>query len=161
MKGLDRFSRIENGVLKFIACFCVFGVPVLSIFVVDALFLRELEPIIRYPLLLVSTVILSIIIFALGFMIEGFFESIRNVLGLKPFSEIDKEAEHQLLELEVRKEEGKYDWFVALDASEQRYKIYLFQERQLNELKTISTIVIIILSALAGLGLGYVLKDLF
>lgn len=93
MKQLDRFSRFENGVYQLLAYFIIWGAPLLAIFLVDAFFLKELSPFIRYPLWTVLYVVGIILGLAVAGSVEEFFASVRKRLGMKPLRELEAEAE--------------------------------------------------------------------
>ena len=161
MKQLDGFSRFENGVYQFLAYFIIWGAPLLAIFIVDALFLKGLSPFIRYPLWAVLGIVGMILGLAVASPVEEFFTTVRKKFGMKPLREIEAEITDQRTEAELAAEERKERWFTERPESEQRYSLYLLQQRQLARLNDIHTSIEIVKFLLIGVVAFYVVSRFF
>ncbi len=102
MKKYDLFSRFENNVYNICAFLFLIGLPLFSlssIYILDTLYLRELSPLLRYPLWVLSAIIVFVIGFVIGFILLGIvdesFHRIRKIFGMKSLSEIDREIAYE------------------------------------------------------------------
>lgn len=162
LKQLDRFSRFENAVYQLLAYFIIWGgAPLLAIFLVDAFFLKELSPFIRYPLWAILGLVGMILGFAVAGSVEAFFTGIRKTFGMKPLREIETEMADQRGEAELNAEERKLRWFTERPDREQRYMLYLLQQQQLARLTEIRASIEIIKLLLIGVLAFYVISRLF
>ena len=156
MRQLDRFSRIENGVYKVLAYYITWGAPLLTIFLVDAFFLTELSPFIRYALWAVLGIVGMILGIVLMGPVQDFFVGIRKTFGMKPLGELEAEIAHEHTEAELSADERKARWFKERSESEQRYSLYLLLQRQLARLDDIHASIEIIKLLLIGFLVLYV-----
>lgn len=161
MKQLDGFSRFENGVYQLLAYFIIWGAPLLAIFLVDAFFLKELSPFIRYPLWAVLGIVGMILGLAVAGSVEEFFAGVRRKLRMKPLREIETEIADQRAEAELAAEERKQRWFTERSETEQRYNLYLLQQRQLARLNDIHASIEFIKFLLIGVLAFYVVSRFF
>ncbi len=160
MKQLDRFSRFENAVDYLLAYFVILGAPALAVFLADDLLLKELSPFIRYPLLGVvgmTALLLSIPVLA---SVEDLFTWFRKTRGMKPLWSSMNEITEERTEYELAAEERRREFFTHRPDAEQRYSIYLLQQKELRRLDDIHTSVEVIKFVLIGVVGGYVLSRL-
>jgi hypothetical protein len=137
MKHLDRFSRFEKNIYLFFAVFVIWAAPLLAIFLVDAFFLKELSPFIRYPLWAGLYIVGILVGVAIGSYVEDFFDSVRKIFRMKPLKDIEAEISEEREKAELAMEERKERWFTECSESKQRYSFYLLQQQQLSRLNDI------------------------
>ena len=151
MKNLDLFSRFENAIYVVLAYFIIWGAPLLVIFLVDVLFLKELSPFIRYPLWAGLGIIGLGIGFAVSGYIEDFFAGIRKIFGMKPLSELMDEINDEHEKAELATDERKERWFTQLPESKQGFILYRLQQQQISRLNNIYSGIKIIMFLLIGI----------
>jgi hypothetical protein len=161
MKNLDLFSRFENATYVILAYLSIWGVPLLAIFLVDTLFLKDLSPFIRYPL----WGGLGIIGFGLGIAVSGyiedFFSGIRKFFGMKPLNVLMDEINNEREKADLATDELKERWFTQLSDSKQRFILYKLQQQQIAKLNNfhsgIKIIIFLLIVILAFCGASRIL----
>ena len=138
MKELDKFSKFENGVYLLWAIFMMFGLPLGAIYLLDKLFLKELSPFIRYPVWIICGVVAMMIGFALGSSLDNFFLWARRLLGKKPLTEIQSQIHENRIEKEMAEDERRHNGFIRSDESEQRYRLWIANLKQIEHLTAIN-----------------------
>lgn len=161
VRQLDRFSRFEKAVYQVLAYFIIWGAPLLAIFLVDAFFLKALSPFIRYPLWAVLGILGMIVGIVLVGSVDEFFAAVRKAFGMKPLAKLEAEIADQRAETEFAAEERKQRWFTERPESEQRYSLWLLQQRQLARLNDIHAGIEMIKILLFGLLAFYVASRFF
>jgi hypothetical protein len=161
MKQLDPFSRFEKGVYKIGAYFTVFGAPVLVWLLAERVLLKELPPLIRYPLAAAFAIVGMFIVLFLAIPVENFFDGLRKRLGMKPLHELTEEIGEQRAGAEFAEEERERGRFTDCPESEQRYKLWALQQRQLTLLTEIHAGINFIRFLLVSFLVGYVALRFF
>ena len=141
MKELDKFSKFENGVYLLWAIFMMFGLPLGAIYLLDKLFLKELSPFIRYPVWIICGVVAMMIGFVLLSSLDNFFLWARRLLGKKPLTEIQSQIHMEDMKDRIEKEaedERRHNGFIRSDESEQRYRLWIANLKQIEHLTAIN-----------------------
>ena len=131
MKKLDGFSRFEKRVWWFLKVLCYFMFFIFPFLCIYIFFGRELSSLTYFFLYMAFFIVGIILYFLVGYFIENIFAVVRRKRGLKSLDELEDEIDDERFAIELKREESEKRNFMGSDESEQRYQIYLLQQKQL------------------------------